>query len=336
MPDTPKIYKGKVDTLTINSKAYTDALKKKDTFIALTYQQDKTPASVQSFWDYGAVKLLLPVAVTLFIFWLGQKFNSFNKKNDKRTILENAKQSLEVWVLQLERSVLLLHGYHQVFLKGLKEQDSLAIIPMHHMPTLIYKVSEIKLEEFHSYTSLNLEGDKTENAKKGYLILQYLEIIKGLEKAIYEHYKNYRTQMLNVINVWNKENGLFYELILEMMQDVHSNKGHVAQKFSNEISAIAPSSAQEKITKWLNGFGDELANKMYRELSDNPTNPYTLKLLTPVMKLRNNFSEYKALRSDFATIITQDSKSFKDAYDELKKEIQQLQLKNIRKSKDIK
>lgn len=333
MPDTLNNKRSIIDTVSIKGTVLINDTKAKDTLVTKTIQADKAP---QNILENSGVKLLITIGLPLLIFWLGQRLTIYNKKRDRRTILEGSKHSLEIWILQLEESVNIFAKGCKMFVSDLQKQNSLDIVQLTIIHTLVDKVSDLKLEDYQSYTIRNIEGDLKTNAASSFYILQHIEYLKNTEATISELYKNYQDDITKIVNNFKAAIKEFHRLNLEVLHAVDSIKNHPAKKFSVELLNFIVLNDPSNMETWFQNFCKPMFKLITDELETNNPNQFPIRYAIILDELRSAYHEWNMQKENLSRDIDFFSNGYLQGYKELKEQILNLQEKELKKISQIK
>lgn len=319
------------DTLNIQGNVFVDNLKAKDTLVAVTIQKSQAP---QTIWDNSTFKILFPIFVTLFIFFLGQLLTVYFKKRDRKTQLQNSKTSLETWVLQLEETVQPLVQHCNEFSIELAAQTYMQRVTLKYTPTLINKISELNVTDFLNYSTLNLVGSDVDNAARAFDIIHQIEFLKNVEADIKKHYDIFTTTVDNLMDRWNVANSELEKLKLNMFHEVANDETHIAYKFSHTVNDFfnnwyAAKYDYKSVKVWDEKFISPFFELLHNEIYENPKNTYPSMFADKTQALREILLNWDITQEGYSDLIKEYGDGYQQSYNTLRQDISHLRVQEL-------
>lgn len=319
------------DTFYINGKVFIENQKSKDTLI--TYTISKNPNN-NTLFDSNIFKTLLPVGISLFIFFLGQLLIIYFKKNDKKKHLQNSKETLQDWVTLLENNIDNMVENCQKFSNELSNEKKLQKISFSYYPTLINKISELDISEFMSFTTLNLRGEKKKNADKAFKIINEIEFMKSIENDILKKTDIFYDTVDDLASKWNTAYSELDNLKLSMFNEVGSDQQNLAYNFSHQVNDLFNSWMTSNIdylivTNWKNKMIPELTDLIKVEFHVNAKNTYPSKFYSKIRVLSEIIINWQGTQSNLSELIKGYGESYKKSYNDLHNYIIELKSQNL-------
>ena len=290
------------------------------------YLKDSSKLYSLEFW--------VPFLITIGVFVLGQLATYYFKKSDKKSQLKNAKANLVVWVLQLEKSANILVEQCNTFCITLNAQKEVQRVGMDYSPTLINKISELDINEFLNFSTLNLEGSNDENAKRAFDIIQHIEYLRTAEDEIKKLYQTFLETTDKIMSDLNKGSKELASTQLSLLHEVGKNHEHVAFNFQAAILKHlnlwqASGSNYQDFANYEQNFIAPYLDIIGKEVDKNPTNPQTNVFADKVHFIRVAIVTWKSTQIGYVSLINKYSEDYDNTYKTLKTEVQTLEKKPL-------
>ncbi len=319
------------DTLYIQGNIVIDTAKSKASLTNATIQKSQLKFPILERSDY---KIYVPIFVTLIIFFLGQFLGYYFKKQERKTKLQNSKTSLETWILQLEETAQQLMKNCAEFNDELTNNDHIQPVILQYSPTLINKISELSVDDFLNYSTLNLVGSEIGNAEKAFDIIHQIEFMKNVELDIRKHYDEFSIKVDKLLDKWNLANNDLLKAKLEMFNEVGNDPLHISFGFSHLINTFLNSWMAAKhdfksITVWEEKFIKPFWDIIYEEIYVSPKDKYPSIFSDKLQALQEVILTWKVVREGYSILIKGYGEDFLESYLVLKQDIVQLKKQNL-------
>lgn len=257
-------------------------------------QGDIISDATTSFWGMpeGLARIVIPAGITLLVFILGQIIVWYRTQTAIQNEVKNYRDIILTWIDLIQKPVeLQINSCIKLSENIINSQD---IHPERFIANkmLAEKVDSIGIERYISTFMINttIPREKNENDVMAYHLISQFNFLKSIEPIIADTYKNYQTQILELMNEWNIYFMKLDELVSNWSKIISNNHPYFTfqQKIintSNSWMKTAPN-GRSTIVHSMNNLITPLSKIVEIELNTNIANDYAFQLSAILQQLR--------------------------------------------------
>ena len=230
----------------------------------------------------GLATILIPVIITISLFFIGQMITFVTKKLSKRSESVSYRELILEWVEILEKPITQQIESCKEFSKKIGNSLELQPEVLVYNNFLIEKIDSIPIERYINTFVINTYGCKKEKYKKTYNLISQFDFIKRAQDEMLAKYETYHKGSEELMEEWNKDFITLDQTILS--QSLSLKAANIEHPFQNEILQIvanwgrnSPNGQSSVINSKINLI-EPLTKKVGQELKGNPRNDYAYNL----------------------------------------------------------
>jgi hypothetical protein len=178
--------------------------------------------------DSDLAKILIPVAVTLTVFLIGQFISWLKTKKERLSELNSVKVTLEYWITAVEPSITTQKTGCMNFVNALGSSTDISPEKYQFTPMLVNKLQQIGLKELIETIMVNLKGDENKKAKIVFNIISQVEFLTQMEVQIKSNYERFYAYTFELMEDWNNTFKKFNKEMNETSSKIYSlNPRHI-------------------------------------------------------------------------------------------------------------
>lgn len=200
--------------------------------------------------------ILIPVLITIFLFFIGYLLNWLIQKSERKRELESIKTTITNWIDLIDLPIQTQISSCKTFAENLRnsidlQPESLDLSQLHAS-----KLKEFGLKELIETFITNLKGTESQKSKDLFNIVSQIEFLSSIETMIPEAYKIYQNHTFELMELWNKNLKELDDFKTSTVQQIGTQRTHPSYNFLVQINSISnawvhnnPNGASLNITK---------------------------------------------------------------------------------------
>jgi len=228
-------------------------------------------------------KILIPVLVTIFLFFIGHIIGWIKNKYEKFKETKEYREMILEWINILENPIKTQIVSCKKFAEQVGSSRDLQPVVLEYNNFIIEKIETIPFERYVKTFVINTKGDKKEKYKQIYNLISQFDYLRNVQKEMLDFYEKYHSYCEELMNEWNT-NFINFDTIVEKhtldtkAQSITTDPFHlkileiVIQWGRNSVDG--QSSVQNSMIHLINPMSDLVS----QELKDNPINEYAYSL----------------------------------------------------------
>lgn len=229
----------KIDSL-IAKQVQLDTLTafKTDTTNKVASLIDKTHDSLILGMPEGFARILIPVAVTVVIFFLGHFISWLKLKFERRKEVSSYKNLILKWIELISKSIEAQITNCNTFATNLENSEDMSPIRLSVSKLLAEKIDALPLEKILNAFSINTTGDKSKNYVMTYNLISQFNFLRHVEPLIIENFEAYVEVFDGLAKRWNLLFSEFDDTISVQSKELANKAEHPNLRFHNQVRKI--------------------------------------------------------------------------------------------------
>lgn len=270
----------------------------------------------------GLARILIPVTVTITIFFLGHFVSWLKGKFDRKKEVESYKNLISKWIELIKKAVDTQITSCNEFAQSLEKSEDMTPIRFSANKLLADKIDSLPLEKLINAFSVNTTGDKDENYKKTFNLVSQFNFLRHVEQLIEKNFEGYTKFFDEIIKDWNKKFTEFDDIISTQSKEIGKNQNHPNYQFHAAVLKI--------VNEWVKTAPQEnnsikfseknliqpLIDLTIKEL-DNNQSDYAFKLSRVMRDLKIDIMQWESAKGMNSKLFANTATKIKYAYEKL-------------------
>lgn len=247
------------------------------------------------FWGMpeGIARIVVPAGITLLVFVLGQIIIWYRSQTAMKNEVMNYRDIILTWIDLIQKPVEKQINSCRELSKNIANSQDIQPERFVANKMLAEKVDSIGIERYISTFMINTTKPKEENQNDlmTYNLISQFNFLKSIEPIIADTYKNYQTQIIELMMEWNNYFMKLDELTSNWSKIIVDNK-HPYFAFQQEIVKISNNwiktapNGRSTMVHSMNNLITPLGKIVGIELNANIKNEYAFQLSAILQQLR--------------------------------------------------
>lgn len=272
----------------------------------------------------SVASILIPALVSILIFVLGILISWMKRKHEKRQETISYRNVILNWIDQIETVVNQQIDYCNDFAKRVEGSETIYPERLSSNKLLVDKIIQIPIEKFIYAFVTNSSGNRSKNYKMTFKLIGQFDFLNNIEKQIPEVHHSYQTQLLEIMEEWNKNFESFDNLVSNQTHKISNTHGSLDKtSFHYKVLEIAnmwysSSGGSSQVTFTMTNLIEPLSEIIGPELKQTPDNKYAFDLSAILQNLRITYTKWQTLNSEFSISFRDIANKIGTSYSELK------------------
>jgi hypothetical protein len=224
-------------------------------------------------------RILIPVVVSIALFFLGHFILWLKTKFEKRNEVETYKKLIIKWIELIKPAGVTQLASCNDFIDRLSKSDSMTPIRFSANKLFTEKVDTIPLERLINVFTENTNGDAEKNAKMTFNLVSQFNFLKHAEKHIENVFEGYTEAFDELAKEWNSKFTEFDDVLSTQSKELDNSRSHEHYQYHLECFKI--------VNEWYKNSPQDQSLKHHEE-----------QLIDPLIDFTGN--ELKKKKNDYA------------------------------------
>lgn len=148
-------------------------------------------------------KILIPVLVTISLFFLGHVIGWIKLKYEKFKETKEYREMILEWINLVEKPIKTQIVSCKKFAEQVGSSQDLQPEVLEYNNFIIEKIETIPVERYIKTFVINTKGDKKEKYKQIYNLISQFDYLKKVQKEMLDYYEKYHSYCEDLMNEWN-------------------------------------------------------------------------------------------------------------------------------------
>ena len=316
----------KIDSLTDTTSKLiqleTLNVSKADSVKIITRLSDRPTETLIMGIPEGFARILIPIAVTVLIFFLGHFISWLKGKYERKKEVSSYKNLISKWIELISKSIEAQITSCDQFAENLEKSEDMSPTRFSANKLLAEKINSLPLEKLINAFSVNTTGDKDKNYKMTFNLVSQFNYLTNVELSIAENFEAYSKLFDELVKRWNLLFTEFDDIISGQSKEIGKNKEHPNFRFHEEVLKIVNEwirtspSDKNSILHTNNKLIKPLIELTAKELNSNQ-NDYAFKLSRVIRDLNIELIQWDNAKRVNADLFRNTAETIKHAYDKL-------------------
>lgn len=227
--------------------------------------------------------ILIPVLITIFLFFIGYLLNWLMQKSERKRELESIKSTVTNWIDLIEKPIKNQISYCNTFAENLKKSTDLQPEILNLNQLHASKLKELNLKQLIETFITNLKGTEPQKSKDLFNLVSQIEYFSNIELKLPEAYKIYQDHTFELMRNWNKSLMELDDFKSSMVQEIGTQSTHSSYAFLVQMNNISHSWARNHPKEAsLNFTKTQLLDPLF-QLANNTITKNSNDIFAPVL-----------------------------------------------------
>ena len=289
----------------------------------IIYQTSNTPVdNLILGMPEGLARILIPVVVTITIFFLGHFISWLKSKFERKKEVNSYKNLISKWIELIGKAIETQIKSCSEFASSLDKSEDMTPLRFSANKLLADKIDSLPLDKLINAFAVNTTGDNDKNYKMTFNLVSQFNFLRHVEQLIEKNYEAYAKFFDELVKSWNIKFIEFDNIISIQSKIIGKNQTHTDYNFHVEVLRIA--------NEWLRDAAKEKnsvrhsENKLILPLIDltsteldKSQSDYAFKLSKIVSDLKLEIMQWDSSKGFYSSVFSGTATKIKDAYDKL-------------------
>lgn len=270
----------------------------------------------------GLARILIPVVVTITIFFLGHFISWLKSKFERKKEVDSYKNLISKWVELIQKAIEAQTHSCSEFANSLDKSVDMTPLRFSANKLLADKIDSLPLDKLINAFAVNTTGDNDKNYKMTFNLVSQFNFLKHVEQVIEKNYEAYAKFFDELVKSWNTKFIEFDNIISTQSKVIGKNQNHADYNFHVEVVKVA--------NEWLKNSGKENNSVRHSETNlilplisltakelDKSQSDYAFKLSKVVSDLKLEVIQWDSAKGFYSTVFKSSATKINDAYDKL-------------------
>lgn len=295
---------------------------KADTVQIINDLTDKPVENLILGMPEGLARILIPVVVTIIIFFLGHFVSWLKGKYERVKEVNSYKNLILKWIDLIKKAVETQITSCNEFAESLEKSEDMTPTRFSANKLLAEKIDSLPLEKLINAFSVNTSGDKDKNYKMTFNLVSQFNYLRHVEQLIEKNFEGYTKFFDEIIKEWNSKFTEFDDIISIQSKEIGKNQNHPNFKFHSDVLKVVndwlKTAPKEKnsIRHTESKLIQPLIDLTIRELDSNQSD-YAFKLSRVMRDLKVDIMQWDSAKNVNATLFRSTATKIQYAYQKL-------------------
>jgi len=311
-----------IDTTTKQIQLDTLDIVKADTTQIFYNLSDKSVDNLILGMPEWLARILIPVVVTITIFFLGHFVSWLKGKCERKKEVESYKNLISKWIELIKKAIETQIESCNEFAESLEKSEDMTPIRFSANKLLADKIDSLPLEKLINAFSVNTTGDKDKNYKMTFNLVSQFNYLRHVEQLIEKNFEGYTKFFDEIIKEWNSKFTEFDDIISTQSKEIGKNQTHQNFRFHSDVLKVVndwlKSAPKDKnsIRHTESKLIQPLIDLTIKELDSNQSD-YAFKLSRVTRDLKVEIMQWDSAKGANSKLFKNTATKISYAYDKL-------------------
>lgn len=270
----------------------------------------------------GLARILIPVVVTIIIFFLGHFVSWLKVKYERQKEVDSYKNLISKWIDLIKKAIETQITSCNEFAESLEKSEDMTPIRFSANKLLAKKIDSLPLEKLINAFSVNTTGDKDKNYKMTFNLVSQFNYLRHVEPLIEKNFEDYTKFLDAIIKEWNTKFTEFDDVISTQSKEIGKNQNHENFRFHSAVLKV--------VNDWLKKAPNDKNSIRYTESKliqplidltinelDSNQSDYAFKLSRVMRDLKVDIMQWDSAKNANVTLFRNTATKIKYSYDKL-------------------